>query len=43
MIDSVLSLGIASNYAVVNNLGSMQAARRLAFVLRSGSLPTASK
>jgi preprotein translocase subunit SecD len=37
--DPSLSLGIAGAQAVISNIGSMQAARRLALVLQSGSLP----
>src|SRR5262249_27475286 len=37
--DSALSLGIAGGSMVISNMGSMDAAKRLALVLRSGSLP----
>ncbi len=37
--DPVLSLGIASNEAVIANLGSSEAAKRVALVIQSGSLP----
>ena len=37
--DSILSLGIAGGQAVINNMGSIQAANNLALVLQTGSLP----
>ncbi len=37
--DNQLSLGIAGTSAVINNMGSMDAANKLALVLKSGSLP----
>ena len=37
--DAALSLGISGGYAVIDNMASLQAARNLALVLRSGSLP----
>lgn len=37
--DAALSLGISTNAAVISNLGSMAAARRVALVVQSGSLP----
>ena len=37
--DSALSLGIAGGNAVINNMGSIQAANNLALVLQTGSLP----
>ena len=37
--DPALSLGIASNYAVIANLRSIDAARDIALIIQSGSLP----
>jgi SecD/SecF fusion protein len=37
--DNTLSLGIAGGSAVINNMGSTDAANKLALVLQSGSLP----
>ena len=37
--DNSLSLGIAGTSAVINNMGSVDAANKLALVLKSGSLP----
>jgi preprotein translocase subunit SecD len=36
--DNMLSLGIVSNSAIIDNVGSIQAAKRLALVLQSASL-----